>query len=325
MNNLIGKNMEKAIKLIECKENIFIVSHVNPDGDNIGSMLALASALKKVDKKATVLKADFTPNDFKFLTGYDDIIEYTEDLGAIDLLIAVDSSDEDRLGKNKVLVDMSESIINIDHHISNTMFGDVNIVDPKAAATGELIYDLIKRLGIEMDPEIGESIYTAISTDTGKFSYESVTSRTHKIIAELIDSGTDTYNINVKIHENISMQKINLFLETLKTLKTYEDNKIATVCITQDMLNRTNTTIEDSEGIISFIRKLDTVEVACLLKEMDEEDIKISLRSKNYVDVSSICEFFNGGGHTRAAGCSVNSKIDEARDMIVEKIIEFIR
>lgn len=325
MTNVLSKNMKKAADLIKKKKNIFIVSHINPDGDNIGSMLALYLALEKMGKNVTVLKADFLPEDFKFLTGYDNIKKYEKDMDSIDILIAVDCSDEERLGNNKDLLKISKHIINIDHHISNNMFGNINIVDPDSAATGEIIYDFVKFLGIKIDPSIGENIYTAISTDTGKFSYESVSSKTHRIVSELIDIGTNTHNVNIQIYENMSMEKTNLFLKVLSNLETYENDKIAVACITQDMLYETNTTLEDSEGIISFLRKISTVEIACLLKEIEEKDIKVSLRSKSYVDVSKICKDFGGGGHKRAAGCSISSSIDKAKNIIVEKLQKSIR
>lgn len=325
MSNLLLENMEKAIKIIEENHNIFIASHINPDGDNIGSMLALKLALKKINKNVVVLKSDFIPEDFKFLPGSSDIKEYKEELGPIDVLIALDSSDENRLGDNKELLNKATHTINIDHHISNNMFGDINIVDAKAAATGELVYKFINLMNIDLDVDIGTNLYTAISTDTGKFSYESVTSSTHRIVAELIDIGVDFNYINIQIYENMSIERTKLFIEAISTLKTYESNSIATVVITQDMLNKTNTTMEDTEGIVSFIRKIAPIEVACLLKEFGKEDIKISLRSKNYVDVASICEFFNGGGHIRAAGCTINSNIYDAERAIVNKIKEVIR
>lgn len=325
MTNLLSKDMEKASNLIKKEENIFIVSHINPDGDNIGSMLALYLALKKLDKNVKVLQADFIPQGFDFLTGYNKIKEYSQQKGPIDILIAVDSSDEERLGDNKDLLKISKHIINIDHHVSNTMFGDVNIVDPKAAATAEIIYEFINFLGIEIDCNIGENIYTAISTDTGRFSYESVSSKTHQIISNLIDIGVDTNNLNINLYENMSIKKMNLFLKVLSKLETYQDDKIAIAYVTQDMLDTTNTTMEDSEGIISFIRKISTVEVACLLKELGDKDIKVSLRSKSYVDVSNICEEFNGGGHIRAAGCSISSDIDKAKNIIIERLKKSIR
>lgn len=326
MNNLINYgDVERAIKIIREKENIFIASHINPDGDNIGSMLALALALKKINKNVYVLKSDFIPQTFKFLPGINLIKDYNENMGNMDALIVVDSSDENRLGKNKDLLKKFQHVINIDHHVSNTQFGDINIVDSKAAATGEMIYKLIKNMNIDLDNEIAVNLYTAISTDTGKFSYESVTSETHQIIAKLIDIGIDFNQINVQIYENMSMAKTKLFIEALSTLKTYKNDKVATVSITQDMLIKTGATMEDTEGIVSFVRKIGSVEVACLLKEIEKNDIKVSLRSKYYVNVASICECFDGGGHIRAAGCSLSTDIYTAEQAVVKKIKEVVR
>lgn len=325
MNDFILKLMDEAIDIINRSERIFIASHINPDGDNIGSSLSLAFALKKINKEVFVLSTDSTPDDFKFLPGIELIQDYNEQMGPIDLFIAVDSSDIDRLGKNKNLIEIAKKIINIDHHISNTNFGHVNIVNPKAAATGELIFYFIKRMEIAIDKDMATNIYTAINTDTGKFSYDNVSSDTHRIVAELLDFGVDIKEVNINIYENSSIERTNLFIKTLATLKTYSNNKIAIAKVSQDMLNETNTTLEDSEGIVSFIRGIGPVEVSCILKEIHENEIKVSLRSKEYVDVASICEVFNGGGHIRAAGCTINSELNSAESLIVEEIIKKIR
>ncbi|MBC8590512.1 bifunctional oligoribonuclease/PAP phosphatase NrnA [Lachnospiraceae bacterium NSJ-29] len=325
MNKSTNHQMDEAIKLILQYNNIFIASHINPDGDNIGSMLAISLALRKINKNVSVLKSDVLPEDFMFLPGSHDIQEYKEELGPIDIFIVVDCSDEDRLGNNKALLSNAKKVINIDHHISNTMFGDLNIVDPKSAATGELIYKLIKKMGISLDIDIGSNLYTAISTDTGKFSYESVTSRTHRIIAELIDIGVDFNTINLNLYENMSIEKTKLFIQSLSTLKFYEGNSIVTLKITKEMLKHAGAKMEDAEGIISFIRKIESVEVACVLKEIEMNNIKISLRSKRDVDVALIAQSFDGGGHIRAAGCSINSNIEEAEKEIVGKIREVVR
>lgn len=325
MNDLIFKLMDEAIDIINSSKNIFIASHINPDGDNIGSSLSLALALKKINKNVTILSTEDTPNDFVFLPGIDLIHEYNDSLGEIDLIITVDSSDIDRLGRNKDLLSKSKSVINIDHHISNTSFGDINIVNPKLAATGELIFYLIKRMKIEIDEDIATNIYTAISTDSGKFSYENVSSDTHRVIAELIDSGISIKDININLYENSSIESTNLFIKTLTTLNIYDNNRIATVSISQKMLEETKTTLNDAEGIASFIRGIGPVEVSCLLKEVENNEIKVSLRSKKYVDVASICETFGGGGHIRAAGCTIYSDLDTAESTIVKEILKNIR
>lgn len=313
-------SIENAIDLIKTNNNIFIVSHISPDGDNMGSSLALMWALEKKNKNVTVLESDLIPDDFKFLPGSDSIKPYNENLGDIDLLIALDCGDEERLGLNKELLEKSNKVLNVDHHVSNTNFGDINVVDPAASATGELVYELIKAMDIDIDKNIAENLYTAISTDTGSFKYDSTTSKTHRIVAELLDTGIDKNKININIYENMSFSKMNLLREAFRTLETFKGKRIATMEVTQKMLSETETSIEDAEGIISFIRNLDSVEVAVLLKERKEKSIKVSLRTKKDVDASKICKIFGGGGHKRAAGCTINEELNRAKELIVKAI-----
>ncbi len=325
MNKSIEASMEEAKEIIRDSSNIYIASHINPDGDNIGSMLALGLGLKKIGKSVKILKSDSLPEEFNFLPGY----YYIEDLNSlpdeIALFIALDSSDEDRLGENKRLLEISKTIINIDHHISNNKFGHINIVDPNAAATGELVFNFLQVLGINIDKEIAENIYTAISTDTGSFKYESVTSNTHLIVSQLIQAGIKVGELNIKLYESQSLNKTRLFITALGSMNIYFDGKLALVKISQEMLEEVNAKMEDSEGIVSFLRKIEGVEVACLLKELKEEDIKISIRSKEYVDVSLLCEELGGGGHKRAAGCSIYSSLENAEKTIIEKLKKHLR
>ncbi|NLN15650.1 MAG: bifunctional oligoribonuclease/PAP phosphatase NrnA [Tissierellia bacterium] len=325
MNNLTYKDLDEAIDLIRRSNRIYIASHINPDGDNLGSSLALALALRKLGKEVLVLNPGSIPSDFVFLPGIDLIKDFEDDVDELDLFIVVDSGDIDRLGPNKDLLDRSKAIINIDHHITNTQFGNINLVDSKAAATGELIYQLLKRMDVKLDKDIATNIYTAISTDTGKFSYESVTSRTHRIAAELLDVGIDLKDINIKIYESYSLESTKLFIKALNTLKLYSDNRVALVKVSQRMLKETNASLDDTDGISSFIRGIGPVEVSCLLKEVEEGEIKVSLRSKNYVDVSKVCAKFNGGGHVRAAGCTIFEDLDTAEAMIIEEINRHLR
>lgn len=316
MNNVISK----AIDMIKTIEKISIVSHINPDGDNVGSILAMGLALRKLGKTVNIIKTDEIPRDYLFLPQVETIMDY--DREDIELLIVLDCSDIDRLGELKDLVSKSKNTINIDHHVSNTAFADYNIVDSKAAATGELVYLFLNQMGIEIDEEIATCIYTAISTDTGSFMYESVTDNTHEIAADLLRKGIDKNNIVLNLYQSRSMERTNLFIDCLSTFKIYHENKIATVKVTQDMLRLSNALMEDTEGIISFVKDTKGVEVACLLKEYLDGSIKISLRSKEYVDVAKICSEFNGGGHIRAAGCSIKDNIESAEKLIVEKLID---
>lgn len=325
MNDLLMKSMDEAIDIIKQSKNIFIASHINPDGDSIGSSLSLAQALKKLGKDVFVLINDTIPSEYLFLPGKDLLVEYRESLGPIDLMITVDSSDIDRLGENRKLLSKANYVINIDHHISNTKFGDLNIINSKSAATAELIYQLITIMSISLDEDIATNIYVAINTDTGSFRYESVTSDTHKIVAALIATGIDIKYININLYEKYSIERTKLFIKSLATLRFYSDSRLATVKVSQAMLEETNTDLSDSEGIVSFVRSIGSVEVACLLKELSNNEIKISMRSKEYVDVASICDTFNGGGHIRAAGCTIYDELDIAEDMIVKSIVKNLR
>lgn len=324
MNNITVKTVDNLIEKILNSDNIYIASHVHPDGDNIGSILAMGLAIKKLGKKVRILKSDTIPSDYTFLPHVDLITDY-DTVENIDLFIALDCSDIDRLGSNKELLEKSSFVINIDHHVTNTNFGDINLVDSTASATGEIVFSLINRMDIDIDKDIASCLYTAISTDTGSFKYESVTDRTHEIIAKLLRTGMDKDFINIKLYHSRSMERTNLFIKSFSTLTTYKDEKIAVVKVTQDMLNTTNTLMEDTEGIISFIRDIDSVEVACLLKEFDKKETKVSLRSKSFIDVSKISGEFDGGGHKRAAGCTINEDISMSEKLIVEEILKAFR
>lgn len=323
MNSSFEKLIDLAIEKILESKNIFIASHVQPDGDNIGSILALGLALKKIGKKVYILKSDSVPSDYLFLPNVDIIHDYDDEL-EIDLLITLDSSDENRLGKNKVLLKRAKFIINIDHHISNTNFGHINIVDSSAAATGELVYKIVKKMDISIDKDIGTCIYTAISSDTGSFMYDNTTSETHEIISELLSLGIDKSNININLYQNRSIERTMLFIKSLETLNLYFDNKVAVVKVTRNMLEDSGAKIEDTEGVVSFMREIAPVEIAILLKEFNENEIKVSMRSKRFVDVAAICDTFGGGGHIRAAGCTINFSMDYSEELILNEIKKVI-
>lgn len=319
MNRSLKEQMDLAKEKILQSKRIYIASHVQPDGDNIGSMLALGLALKKTNKDVYMVKTDPVPTDFMFLPGSEDIKEINN-YSNIDLFITLDSSDIERLGDNKKLVDMADFVINIDHHISNTNYGDINIVDSNSGSTAELVFKMIKTLNIEIDKNIGTCIYTGISTDTGSFMYENTRAETHLIAAELLDIGVDKKSINVNVYQNKSLEKTKLFIKALENLETYFENKVAIVQVTNNMLLDTGAKMEETEGIVSFIRDIKPVEVAIMLKEFEENEIKVSMRSKTYVNVSEICSKFNGGGHMRAAGCTIYNSLTLAKEALIKEL-----
>lgn len=319
MSQNINQLFSDAYKHILDSNNIFIASHVQPDGDNIGSMLSLGMALRRLNKNVYLLKSDEVPSDYTFLPNIELINDY-DNSDEIDIFIALDSSDEGRLGKNKDLLTKAKLIINIDHHISNTNFGHINIIDENASSTGELIYEFIKSMNISLDKDMATCIYTAISSDTGSFMYDNTSAKTHEIAAELIKVGIDKKEININLYQNKSLEKTKLFIKVMDNLELYFDNKVALAKVTQEMLNDCKAKMEDSEGIISFLRGISPVEVAILLKEFNDNEIKVSMRSKRYIDVAQICSNFGGGGHIRAAGCTISAPIDRAKTLIINEI-----
>lgn len=314
---------DEAIKTIDKYNSIFIASHINPDGDNIGSCIALYLALKKLGKKVSLLRSDSLPKSFSFLKGFECFEEY--DGSKADLFIILDCADKGRLGHNVEVFENVKYSLNIDHHKSNTNFADLNIVDDKSPSTAEMVYKLITQLKIPLDKNMAEAIYTGISTDTGKFSYDSVTSNTHRIVANLLDLGVEFNKININLYESTPLNKMELKIDSLSTLKLYFDNTVATVRVTKDMLSKTNTSMDDTNGIVEEIRRISGVEVACLLKEVEDDRIKISMRSKQSFDVSRVCEDLGGGGHIRASGCTIIDSIDNAEKIVIDTIEKYYK
>ncbi|NMA49920.1 MAG: bifunctional oligoribonuclease/PAP phosphatase NrnA, partial [Tissierellia bacterium] len=292
--------MNKAINLIQdsiSKDlSIAVVSHKNPDGDSLGSLIAMGLSLDKLSKNVIFVKPDVIPEDYLFLPALEKMIQLDSLNIDIDLLIVLDSSDPDRLGLNKNLLEISKRIINIDHHISNTNFGDLNIVIPESSSTGEIVFELLSKANFPIDTDIATCIYTAISTDTGRFSYQSVTKNTHLIISELYNYGIDGYEINKNLYQNRSLSRTKLFILAVSNLEFYKDGKVAIAKVTKDMYSKTGAKPDETEGIVEFLRDTEGVEVACLLKELKNNDVKLSVRTKEYVDANKICSFFDGGG-----------------------------
>ena len=321
MMNSIFNEISKSI---EDSKNIAVVSHINPDGDNLGSLLGFGLSLVRFGKNVEFVKSDIIPEDYTFLPGADKLSGYGQSRKYLDLLIVLDSSDPTRLGDNKILLDEAKVVINIDHHVSNSMFGDIKLVDAKASSTGEIVYKLIEYLNLPIDTEIATCLYAAITTDTGRFSYQSVTGETHRIAAKLYDEGIDGYEINKRLYQTRSLKRTRLFSRAMADMELLFDGKAAIIKISRKMLEETGASMEDTEGIVEFLRDTDSVEAACLLKEIDENQVKVSIRTKNTIDANKMCSSFGGGGHIRASGCTISATLDEAAVLLSEEISRHI-
>lgn len=314
--------MNDIINKIRHCSKIAITFHSSPDGDAIGSSLALFQGLKKMGKEVEILSKEEMLEDFKFLPESENIDHNKFKVSTdTECVIVLDCGDVKRINAELNFEDKNYIIINIDHHLSNELYGDLNYVDANAAAVSEIIYQMIKLMGIEMDKDIAKCLYTSIITDSGSFRYPSTTSVTHAIAGDLINTGIDFSEIHRVIFENKKFQRIKLYGKAIESMELMAGDKICTIEITKDMLFGLGIMKDtDTSDIINIGMKIDTVEVGILLKEV-EQGVKVSLRSKSKADVRKIAETFGGGGHLRASGLVISNKsIAEVKYMLLSEV-----
>ncbi len=303
--------LSQAAEIIKSSDNIIITAHINPDGDAIGSLLALAIYIKDCGKNVTCILDDDIPEKFNFMPNIS-LIQKPSNIIKSDLLIVLDSSDIERIGKVAQMV--QAPILNIDHHISNIKFADYLYLDADAAATGEIIFEILESQKCKFNKDIATCLYTAIATDCGFFRYANTSASTMRIAAKLIEAGVSPNMISEKI-EKKSLENMRALIKALESLEFFLDNKVGVLSITEDILN----ICDNTEGFIDFPRVIDGVEIAILFKCVQDNLCRVSMRSKS-VDVSSIAKIFNGGGHKRAAGCSILLPINEAKKLLIDTI-----
>lgn len=308
----------KIISKIKDSGRIAILSHVMPDGDNIGASLGLLNALRKAGKDARYILDDAVPRIFRFLKNAD-TVEAPGDYESFDAVIVLDCADPKLLGKCSRYLE-NNFVINIDHHISNTAYGNLNMVDANAAAVGEMVYQIIKIMGIPMDREISECLYTSIVTDTGQFQYSNTTSVTHQIAGDLINNGVSAPLMFERIYQNNSKEKVLLMKLALDSLEFYHDDRISCIALSKAEMEAAGAGPEDSDGLINLARDIECVETAVFLKELEPGKVRVGFRSKRFVDVCRIAKQFGGGGHIRAAGCTVEGGIAEVKPLIIDAV-----
>lgn len=323
-------SIKNIANLIKNFSSFVIVSHILPDGDSLGSSVALYSCLQNMGKDVSNLVEDETPHIYKFLDKTDEMISPGEMKSCedIDCLIFLDCTDEKRGGENAFsLFNKIPVTINIDHHISNTHFADYNFVDYEASATGELIYYLILELSNNqkhsITPEIATALYTAIVTDTGNFKYDNTDSSTFKVAHELVKYGVDISKVRINVWENKSMASIKCLSEVLATLEVSTSGKVSWVCVTKDIIDKYGVDLGDLEDMINYPKSLEGVEIAIIFKEVSEGVFRIGLRSKEFVNVSKLAATFNGGGHEKAAGFILKGNIDNIIEKVTKKAENF--
>lgn len=318
-----NNTLTEIAKVLVEKQNILIYPHINMDGDALGSAAALCKGLRSLGKNCSILIEDEIPGNLLFLDkGYtttdQNIMEH------VDISVCVDCGEEKRFPKRAESFRNGDVTVCIDHHATTQYICDYNYVDSSRAATGELIYDLLCEMGVKPDKEIGEAVFAAITTDTGNFQYSNTSKRSHEIMAALYDAGIDANGISIELYENVRVEKILIKNKVLSTLELLCDGKAAICYMTERMLTETGATGDETDGVVQELRSISGVEIAAFLKEQGEGKVKVSLRSKRYADVAAIASTFGGGGHIRAAGCTLECSMEEAMGHIKESIKESI-
>lgn len=307
-------------KMIDDSQKILISAHVNPDGDALGSSLSLRRSLEKYGKEAKVIKVSEVDDYLKFLPELDSYEEVEED--DFDLFIILDCSEFDRIGHAYDKFKKVDKSIVVDHHVGGKIDCDLNIIEEKAPATCELIFEIIERLDLPIDETIAYLLYTGLVTDTGRFMYENVSESTFQAAGKLLSLGADFQDIYKHLYQSKEISKMKFENEILSRV-TFKDQK-AYVGIREEDVKEFNVQIGDSESIVNTLRDLKDVELACILKEYGPKDYRVSLRSKDLVDVSAIARANGGGGHIKASGFSIEEESFDEAEKVLLKILKEI-
>lgn len=308
--------LDSIVEEIRKAKSILILTHVNPDGDAIGSSLALYNTLIKLDKEVDVVIPDHS-KVYNFLPNIENIKNKPKQ-EKYDLVIVLDCGDLRRINGFIKKFEEAKCKISIDHHGINTMFADYNFVNPTAPACAQILIPVIEALGVDIDKEIGTCILTGIITDTGGFKYPATSAETFEFTADLINQGINVSEIYKKVLQTITKTSFSLRRIAINRLELLENEKIAFTYLTKKDLEEMNAKEGDHEGIVDIGRDIEGVEISIFLKEETEENhYKISLRSNNYVNVADICLMFNGGGHIRAAGGNIIGTIEQAKERLM--------
>ncbi len=302
---------------------ILISAHKSPDGDTLGSQLALLLALGKMHKTVTAHNLDPVPEIYQFLPHADRIKTGLPVQGRYDAYIVIDA-DPPRTG----LFDKqypADILINIDHHITNSREWPLTWLDPDASACGEMIYKLIQVLGVPIDRDIALCLYTAIFTDTGSFRYSNTTPESMKIAAEMLEAGADPWIVTENVYESFAYRRLKLLGAVLAGMERSGDGMIAWVVVSDELYHQTGTTAEDTDSFINFVRSVKGIEVAVLFRQTGESQYKLSLRSKGRIDLSGLAQSFGGGGHKNAAGGVMNGTLEEVKRTVLNSLSLAIR
>ncbi len=311
-------DISTAVSMLKNADKILILTHRNPDGDTLGSGFALLRALRQLGKRVKLLNADAINEKYAHL--YEGL---SEESFEEEFIVSVD------VAERKLLGDLMEKYadkvdLSIDHHGTSKLFAKKTYCESESASACEIVYEIIKALGAKIDKGIADCIYTGCSTDTGCFKYSNVTPRTHRIAAELIEYGADHSKINEKMFDTKSMNSIMLERMCYESLEVFGGGKVAVITVTKEMLRKSGTDKSALDAIKPITRQIEGVEIGLTVKEEDGGASGVSIRTSENYDASAICAHFGGGGHIRAGGCEIKDTPENAKEKVIEYILNNI-
>jgi len=317
---------QAIVELIQNEDYFLITSHVDPDGDNIASQLGLLSIFKELGKHAVIVDQDATPVAYQFLLNDDVIYHQLPPDTRYDYSFVLDAANLDRVGDSVVaLIQQGNGVINIDHHTSNTRFGTYNWVEPEACATAIVVYKLAKALGVTLTPEMATRLYAGIITDTGRFRYTNTTLETFEVSADLVRHGANPSYVATQIYDQEPISKLRLLVKVLSSLQSAADGKIHWLQITKSCYDETGSNVYESENMINYATSIKGTKLAILFREMENSDrIRVSFRSKGFVNVDKLAQCFGGGGHAAAAGARIPGTLAEVQQKVLTEACKWV-
>jgi phosphoesterase RecJ-like protein len=315
--------MNSIIQQFNNSNKIIVVTHTHPDGDAIGSLIAMGMSLEALNKKITLYCESLIPAVYRFLPEVHRVVNKIGNLN-YDMAVILDCGDLSRVGQTVSYLEQIPVIVNIDHHVTNTRFGHLQLIDTSACATAEIVYRLIKQMGLPFSKSAATSIYTGILADTGSFRFSNTNKAAFAICQEMVEIGVDPHNIAQHVYGTYSLSRIKLLNLALDSIELSENGKLSIMTLTQKMFDETNTKPEDVDGLINYAQRIEDVEVAALIQKHHNGNensrttnrFHVSLRSDGTFDVAAIAAMFGGGGHSSAAGFSIEETLSSVKSRI---------
>ena len=313
--------LAEIAEIFQSRNRFVVMSHARPDGDALGCTIATALCLKQLGKDVTAWNEDGVPEKFHYLPGTELVQKPPAEPQNFEVAIVLDNAVKNRAGKAIEAVAHAETWINLDHHITNDSYGDLNYIDATAPATGQILFELFRGQNLPLTYAMADNLFAAISTDTGSFQYPNTTARTYEIGAELIRSGVKVGELSQKMYESYPRRRLELLCALLNVLRFTSKERVASFALSVETTKRLGVQPDDTEGLIDYIRSIQGVVAAAFFEEIGDGRVRVSLRSKSpQINVSKVAGLFGGGGHILAAGARVTGSLAEVQEKILQAI-----